>query len=711
MNRTFKTIAMATVAVASLATTIFANPFGGKTPVGTKLDVWPTGVDTLVLTPVNNTTAPYWISNYFKIPRGKVLKVLPGTWIYGLAAGNGSQSAGSNLVICRGGKMFAEGTVDSPIVFTAFGDDVRSPNAMGPGAMELWGGILMIGQAGCSWDGPYTTENPIVGDTDFNFNLPSDTFPHDCSGRFHYVSVRHGGGAATSFNDMDLWNAWGVGDSTIMDHCEVFSGEDDGFEFFGGTLSAKYLVASNMLEENFETYFGWRGKFQFLLGVKKSYESQRGEEWYGYRGNETQGSPNPGEMLKSLTRRYMAGLTNNVLHAADGQYDSTGDYVPHVENATLIGNGSFDNRNNTLYNEGLNKLPGSKSEMVLFANTAYGIFNNNILTHTGRVPPIYRGLRTNGSQTETQPFGQLNTDTTTWTVVAGYPASYSDMNPDHVMILKHNVFWDFTDTNMNVVSNNPATAYNWLCWGVHHDFTNFPGTPFDANHVNKLQQDVPYLMANDTVADPELRGVEAIWKVNSHTLDPRPNPYSFVLNYHTPVTKGTSWFTPVNYCGAFDGTNLWCAKWTALADKGILVDETVDNRGYGAGSNNYSVNSYGLNVAVTPATSSRIYINDAVNLRYEVEIQPGWSVNASSPNLHFWVDGLELTSTILSSGSMGSSSDINRLVWQVPLASASILGTTGVPTVGSHVLRVSMPVSNGTVSTVLDGASNFNVYQ
>lgn len=87
------------------------------------------------------------------------------------------------------------------------------------------------------------------------------------------------------------------------------------------------------------------------------------------------------------------------------------------------------------------------------------------------------------------------------------------------------------------------------------------------------------------------------------------------------------------------------------------------------------------------------------------------SVNAASPNLHFFVDGLDVTSTILSTGALGTSSDPNRLVWQVYLPTAGILGTTGVAAIGSHVVRASIPVINGTAGTVLEGASTFVVYQ
>jgi hypothetical protein len=58
----------------------------------------------------------------------------------------------------------------------------------------------------------------------------------------------------------------GVGTGTIIDHVQAHRGNDDHFEWFGGTVKAKFLVATGGQDDQFDWQIGWRGGLQFALG-------------------------------------------------------------------------------------------------------------------------------------------------------------------------------------------------------------------------------------------------------------------------------------------------------------------------------------------------------------------------------------------------------------------------------------------------------------
>jgi hypothetical protein len=60
----------------------------------------------------------------------------------------------------------------------------------------------------------------------------------------------------------------GVGRGTTLEHIQVSYSGDDSYEFFGGTVNAKYLVAFRGLDDDFDTDNGFGGKLQFLYSLR-----------------------------------------------------------------------------------------------------------------------------------------------------------------------------------------------------------------------------------------------------------------------------------------------------------------------------------------------------------------------------------------------------------------------------------------------------------
>ncbi len=106
----------------------------------------------------------------------------------------------------------------------------------------LWGGLLVLGNAPCSFSGD-VTELQIEGIPASETNgLYGGSDPADNSGVIQYVSIRHGGAEIGEGNEINGLTLGGVGTGTTINHIEVVGNVDDGIEFFGGTVNASELL-------------------------------------------------------------------------------------------------------------------------------------------------------------------------------------------------------------------------------------------------------------------------------------------------------------------------------------------------------------------------------------------------------------------------------------------------------------------------------------
>lgn len=205
----------------------------------------------------------------------------------------------SALVVRRGGKLTADGTFASPIIFTSELDDVNDPNDLDETDRGLWGGVILLGRAVTNQP---TTENQIEGipgNLNARFGGNDDT---DSSGVLRYISIRHGGFSISgvSGDEINGLTLGAVGNRTIIEHIEVFSNFDDGYEFFGGTVECRWLVSAFCGDDAFDWDMGFRGKGQFWFAIQGSDEAGRGGELDGGDDCETC-TPYAVPLLSNLT--------------------------------------------------------------------------------------------------------------------------------------------------------------------------------------------------------------------------------------------------------------------------------------------------------------------------------------------------------------------------------------------------------------------------
>jgi hypothetical protein len=211
----------------------------------------------------------YQLGGRITVTSGATLTIQPGTVIKG-EAGTGSNATA--LLIARGGKLMAEGTASLPIIFTSVADEITpeqvaagnfaSPN-LDPTVNGLWGGLIVLGNAKIS-PKPGTTgellEVQIEGIPTSDANgLYGGNDDADNSGVIKYVSVRHGGANIGSGNEINGITFGGVGSGTVVENIEIVANQDDGVEWFGGTVNAKNVVVWNAGDDGLDTDQSWGG--------------------------------------------------------------------------------------------------------------------------------------------------------------------------------------------------------------------------------------------------------------------------------------------------------------------------------------------------------------------------------------------------------------------------------------------------------------------
>jgi uncharacterized repeat protein (TIGR01451 family) len=205
----------------------------------------------------------YILDGIVYLESGGVLFIEAGTVIRGREEANISTGHPmSTLIIAKGAKIFAEGTRESPIIFTAESDGLDIPDDVGDLYQVGWGGLILLG------DAPIASFLPSaqlfdVGDFADTKSEYGGVNPLDNSGLLRYVSIRHVGGIG-AIGGLTLA---GVGSQTGVNHIEVYKSTRYAFTFIGGTVNTRYLVAAYSSINLFEIRDGYTGKGQFWLGV------------------------------------------------------------------------------------------------------------------------------------------------------------------------------------------------------------------------------------------------------------------------------------------------------------------------------------------------------------------------------------------------------------------------------------------------------------
>ena len=184
------------------------------------------------------------------------LNIAPGAVIVGA-------SSTDFLVIEQDCAIIADGTAELPIIFTALADVNGTAEANDRG---LWGGLVINGRApinDCP-EGATGGTDACTKEGEANSGTFGGENPNDNSGTLRYVSVRYAGSNVDPENQLNGIAFQGVGDGTTVEFVQVHNNLDDGVEFFGGTVDARYVVLTGNADDSLDWTDGWTGRIQYL---------------------------------------------------------------------------------------------------------------------------------------------------------------------------------------------------------------------------------------------------------------------------------------------------------------------------------------------------------------------------------------------------------------------------------------------------------------
>ena len=214
-------------------------------------------VDSIIQGNINSNaylsrTKKYLLRGFVNVNEPAVLTIEPGTIIYGEKDSKGT------LIINRGAKIIANGTKESPIVFTS----QQPVGQRGPGD---WGGIIIAGKARINVPGGTAI---IEGGTGTIYGGGANPDDNDNSGILRYVRIEFPGIAFLPDNEINGLTLGGVGKGTTIEYVQVSYSGDDSFEWFGGNVNCRYLVSLNAIDDDFDMDFGFRGNLQFGFALR-----------------------------------------------------------------------------------------------------------------------------------------------------------------------------------------------------------------------------------------------------------------------------------------------------------------------------------------------------------------------------------------------------------------------------------------------------------
>lgn len=318
---------------------------------------------------------------------GPTLTIQPGTVIYGEKATKGT------LIIQRGAKIIAEGTATSPIVFT-------SESAVGTKEPGDWGGLVICGRASNNQPGGVFELEGGYKAFSGGGTSPDNA---DNSGSLKYVRIEYAGVPVNPNQEVNSLTLGAVGSETKIEYVMCTYGLDDSFEWFGGTVNAKYLIAYKGLDDDFDVDFGFSGFVQFGLGVRgATLADQSGSNGFEVDNN-GQGSDAAPFTSGTFSNMTIIGPKATRETPISLQFQSAAQL--RRNNKLKIHNSFFTGYPNGIFIDGANTAANAAAnELVLKDNVVAGVDNwggNGF----GSAGTVFTGAPANGANHPNAPRG------------------------------------------------------------------------------------------------------------------------------------------------------------------------------------------------------------------------------------------------------------------------------------------------------------------
>ncbi len=478
----------------------------------------------------NITTSTTWtadntynLTKQIYVEPGATLTIEAGTLVQSTA------NVGGSLAVCRGAKIYVNGTKDAPVVMTSSNDDRTNWRE----ACNEWGNLTVMGDAlisashfngvprGDNTETPTgLNERQMEGLANPSLDMYGGDNDDDDSGSITYLSLRYGGKVIGLGNELNGLSLGGIGRETTIHHVEIMNNVDDGIEIWGGTVNLKYVAIWNIGDDSFDIDQGWRGKAQFGLIVQ------------GYSTDADQGSGVGDNMFE-----------HDGAEESDAQPVTTG----AIYNFTAIGQ-PVDGDGATAWRD---------NARIQYRNCIFMDCGEKVVRPDGDDGDGQAGYGYNGTLSWEE----------TWTTDAGHSHDY--------------------DATVNQMSSEPASdAFNHptqmyqaqqldgklaeIRDSVFYNNTDYAeadarGVFAASNNNVKEPGDMP--IQGITREHPVLKGGKVMQRVTK--LDPRAAHDAVESDANAPAD---GFYTPAKFRGGFSPSHNWLLGWTAADEFGLLED-------------------------------------------------------------------------------------------------------------------------------------------
>jgi PKD repeat protein len=352
----------------------------------------------------------YILDGFVYVKNNSTLTIEPGTLIKGTKVNR------STLIVTMGSKINASGTKARPIVFTSN----EEPGNRAPGD---WGGIVVLGKgilnrpADCSTcPGAAVAANTpgvqaaIEGDVDnaSGDGLYGGTDNDDNSGVLRYLRVEYAGVVITTGNEINSVTFGAVGRGTVVEYIQVTQANDDAFEWFGGAVNAKYLIAQGSIDDDFDTDFGYVGNVQFAISQRDSFNFDTGT------GPTTNGFESDNDSGPTYAGPRTEGTFSNVTMIGPCANGPLEDFGSHQNGARLrrntllsIFNSVFIGQRTGIFVDGTGSTNAYLNDTLLLKNNyVAGSTLVNITTNqTASLPAVVAKFMSQGNDTSASQAG------------------------------------------------------------------------------------------------------------------------------------------------------------------------------------------------------------------------------------------------------------------------------------------------------------------
>jgi len=215
---------------------------------------------------------------------------------------------------------------------------------------------------------------------------------NDNSGTLRFISNRYGGYILFSNREINAFTLGGVGKGTVLEFLEAYNNADDDYEFFGGTVNAKYLISAFGGDDGFDTDQGYRGNVQYFVQLQNNRIAADGTTSSGRiignagdNGFEIDG-PEPYTDIGVITMRpFTIQTVANATVIGRGYGKLSGDAFPENNCGANLKNAGALRLYNSIYmdfpNGGIAVKAGTPVDFII--GNANGLYGDDTLQNAG----------------------------------------------------------------------------------------------------------------------------------------------------------------------------------------------------------------------------------------------------------------------------------------------------------------------------------------